>query len=155
MADFEAFKRLTLLYFAAASYSESVRRLGHPERAARFLLHARPPLRPGPARCVALALTMPDASGDPRAARTRLFAEIDRAIEPFDTAGLRDRGRRDWYPVLAADLVAGRRSSARRPGRSACCSPAVASRARRRTAHIAFFAGICRSVRLTHMWPAM
>ena len=50
---------------------------------------------------------MPDASGDPRAARTRLFAEIDQAIEPFDIAGLRDRSRRDWYPVLAADLVAG------------------------------------------------
>ena len=50
---------------------------------------------------------MPDASGDPRAARMRLFADIDRAIEPFDTAGLRDRSRRDWYPVLAADLVAG------------------------------------------------
>ena len=27
-------------------------------------------------------------------------------IEPFDTAGLRDRSRRDWYPMLATDLVA-------------------------------------------------
>jgi hypothetical protein len=35
-----------------------------------------------------------------------LFDRIDRAIEPFDTAGLLDRTRRDWYPVLAADLVA-------------------------------------------------
>ena len=34
-----------------------------------------------------------------RTARAR--ARIDRAIEPFDTAGLLDRGRRDWYPVLA------------------------------------------------------
>ena len=39
-------------------------------------------------------------------ARQALEARIDRAIEPFDTAGLLDRGRRDWYPVLAADLVA-------------------------------------------------
>ena len=107
MADFEAFKRLTLLYFAAASYSEAVRRLGHPERAPGFLLHADARFRPALRRCVASVLTMPDASGDPRAARMRLFADIDRAIEPFDTAGLRDRSRRDWYPVLAADLVAG------------------------------------------------
>jgi FADH2 O2-dependent halogenase len=31
---------------------------------------------------------------------------IDRLIEPFDTAGLLDRSRRDWYPVLTADLLA-------------------------------------------------
>ena len=49
MADFEVFKRLTLLYFAAASYTEAVRRLGHPERAPGFLLHADPPVRAGAA----------------------------------------------------------------------------------------------------------
>ena len=49
MADFELFKRLTLLYFAAASYSEAVRRLGHPEKAPGFLLHADPPVRAGAA----------------------------------------------------------------------------------------------------------
>ena len=38
-------------------------------------------------------------------ARAALFERIDRAIEPFDTAGLLDRTRRDWYPVLADDLV--------------------------------------------------
>jgi hypothetical protein len=32
---------------------------------------------------------------------------IDRAVEPFDTAGLLDRSRRDWHPVLASDLAAG------------------------------------------------
>ena len=37
---------------------------------------------------------------------TALFDRIDRAIEPFDAAGLLDRTRRDWYPVLASDLVA-------------------------------------------------
>ena len=107
MADFPLFKRLTLLYFAAASYSEAVRRLGHPEKAPGFLLHADRRFGPALRHCVGAVLTMPDASGDPRAARTRLFEDIDRAIEPFDTAGLRDRSRRDWYPVLAADLVAG------------------------------------------------
>ena len=34
-----------------------------------------------------------------------LLARIDRAIEPFDVAGLLDRRRRDWYPVLADDLL--------------------------------------------------
>lgn len=107
MADFELFKRLTLLYFAAASYSEAVRRLGHPERAAGFLLHADPRFGPALRHCVDSVLTMPDASGDPRQARRDLCSAIDRAIEPFDTAGLLDRSRRDWYPVLASDLIAG------------------------------------------------
>jgi hypothetical protein len=40
-------------------------------------------------------------------ARQALLDRIDRAIEPFDTAGLGDRGRHDWYPVLAGDLQAG------------------------------------------------
>jgi hypothetical protein len=38
-------------------------------------------------------------------AREALLNRIDRAIEPFDIAGLGDRARHDWYPVLAADLV--------------------------------------------------
>ncbi len=107
MADFEVFRKLTLLYFAAASYTEAVRRLGHPERAAGFLLHADRRFGPAMQRCVDAVLTMPDASGDPRAARRRLFADIEEAIEPFDIAGLRDAGRHGWYPALAADLIAG------------------------------------------------
>jgi FADH2 O2-dependent halogenase len=107
MGDFPLFKRLTLLYFAAASFSEAAHRLGHPERAPGFLLHADPVFGPAMRRCVNATLTMPDASGDPRAARRRLFDDIDRAIEPVDVAGLLDRTRRDWYPVLASDLVAG------------------------------------------------
>jgi hypothetical protein len=51
--------------------------------------------------CAALAAAAPDD-----AARAALLDRIDRAIEPFDTAGLLDRTRRDWYPVLAADLIA-------------------------------------------------
>ena len=132
MADFELFKRLTLLYFAAASYSEAVRRLGHPGAGARASCCT--PIRGSGRRCGAASravLTMPDASGDPRAARARLFEDIDRAIEPFDTAGLRDRSRRDWYPVLAADLVAGAPKLGATAGRSACCWPAAASPARR------------------------
>ena len=101
MDDPAVFKRLSLLYFAAASFSETVRRLGRPDLAPGFLLRTHPVFAAELAACITLAA--PAGNG---AARAELESRIDRAIEPFDTAGLRDRGRRDWYPVLASDLVA-------------------------------------------------
>jgi FADH2 O2-dependent halogenase len=94
------FKRLSLLYFAAASYSETARRLGRPDLAPGFLLSAHPTFGQELAACAALAL---DARSEP--AQRALESRIDRAVEPFDAAGLRDRSRRDWYPVLASDLL--------------------------------------------------
>ncbi len=102
MADPELFKRLTLLYFAAASFSEAVRRLGRPHLAPGFLLHAHPEFGAEVRACSARATEQPSGT-----ARNALFDRIDRAIEPFDTAGLLDRSRHGWYPVLATDLVAG------------------------------------------------
>jgi FADH2 O2-dependent halogenase len=102
MDDPPLFKRLGLMYFAAASYSEAVRRLGRPHLAPGFLLHAHPQFGGEIRACAALAGTAPTG-----AARNTLFERIDRAIEPFDTAGLLDFSRRDWYPMLASDLVAG------------------------------------------------
>ena len=100
MDDPELFKRLSLLYFAAASFSETARRLGRPELAPGFLL----------CRNAEFAAEMSDILETIRASsgfdRQRLLARIDRAIEPFDVAGLRDRSRRDWYPVRADDLLA-------------------------------------------------
>ena len=55
MADPALFKRLSLLYFAAASYSETARRLGRPQLAPGFLLHAHPRIRPELRACAALA----------------------------------------------------------------------------------------------------
>ena len=101
MADPPLFKRLSLLYFAAASFSEAARRLGRPGLAPGFLLCAHPTFGPELAACASLAAGAPHGS-----ARRGLEARIDRAIEPFDTAGLLDRGRRDWYPFVAADLLA-------------------------------------------------
>jgi len=100
MADPVLFKRLSLLYFAAASFSETVRRLGRPHLAPGFLLNEHP--RFGPELLASAALA---AGGPTGASRIALFDRIDRAIEPFDAAGLLDRSRRDWYPVLASDLV--------------------------------------------------
>jgi len=101
MDDPPLFKRLSLLYFAAASFSETVRRLGRPELAPGFLLSAHPAFAPELAACASLAAAAPRG-----AARHALEERIDRAIEPFDTAGLLDRERRDWYPVVAGDLLA-------------------------------------------------
>jgi tetracycline 7-halogenase / FADH2 O2-dependent halogenase len=102
MTDPALFKRLSLLYFAAASYSEAARRLGRPELAPGFLLHAHPRFGAELRACAALAAARPQGPD-----RDALSDRIDRAIEPFDTAGLLDRTRRSWYPVKADDLVAG------------------------------------------------
>jgi tetracycline 7-halogenase / FADH2 O2-dependent halogenase len=101
MADPPLFKKLSLLYFAAASFSEAVRRLGRPSLAPGFLLSAHPDFGPELAACSLAAMRAPSG-----AERDDLCDRIDRAIEPFDTAGLLDRHRHDWYPVLASDLLA-------------------------------------------------
>jgi tetracycline 7-halogenase / FADH2 O2-dependent halogenase len=101
MDDPALFKRLSLLYFAAASFSETVRRLGRSDLAPGFILSAHPTFGPELEACSLLAASSSQGPG-----RQALEARIDRALEPFDTAGLLDRGRRDWYPVLASDLVA-------------------------------------------------
>jgi FADH2 O2-dependent halogenase len=99
MGDFQVFSALTLLYFAAASYSETVRRLGKPQLASSFLLHDHPVF--GPASRELLGRSMLPRT---KAESGRFVAEILRAIEPFDIAGLGDSGRNHWYPVDAADL---------------------------------------------------
>ena len=95
---FRAVQTPQLLYFAAASYTETVRRLGRPA-APGFLLRDDPSF--GPELRAARTPRGDARAADPRDALSR----IDRAIEPFDVAGLRDRARRDWYPVRAGDLL--------------------------------------------------
>lgn len=94
------FTRLSLLYFAAASFSEAARRLGRPHLAPGFLLRGHPRFGDELRACAREAARRP--IGD---ARQALFDRIDRAIEPFDVAGLADRARRNWYPALASDLL--------------------------------------------------
>lgn len=101
MDDPELFKRLTLLYFAAASFSEASARLDGRVAARGFLLSRDPVFAPALRACVAAARRQPQGAD-----RERLLARIDQAIVPFDVAGLSDRGRRDWYPVRAGDLLA-------------------------------------------------
>jgi tetracycline 7-halogenase / FADH2 O2-dependent halogenase len=102
MGDAALFKRLSLMYFAAASYSEAVRRLGRPRLAPGFLLHGHPQFGPEVLACATLASS--PLTGEKRSS---LLGRIDRAIQPFDTAGLLDDSRKSWYPVLSDDLMAG------------------------------------------------
>ncbi len=89
MGNFEEFTRLSLLYFAAASYSETARRLGKPYLAPSFLLHDHPQFGPAMERALA----------DPTIESTM------RAIEPVDVAGLSDSTRGNWYSADAMDLL--------------------------------------------------
>jgi FADH2 O2-dependent halogenase len=100
MNNFPVFKSLSLLYFAAASYSETVRRLNKPHLAKSFLLHDHPVF--GVASRALIDRAMRTTSGEESA---HLSQEILRAIESFDVAGLSNPDRRSWYPVVAEDLL--------------------------------------------------
>jgi FADH2 O2-dependent halogenase len=135
MEDFERFKRLALLYFAAASYSEAAKRLGRDEAAHGFLLCDDPIFGSELRACAATACTAM-TGGD----RDALFARIDRAVQPFDVAGLGDRSRRDWYPVDADDL----RAAAPLLGASPAEIEALLERCGFAGAHVAGGAGTAR-----------
>ncbi len=107
LGDFPLFAALSKLYFAAASFAEASRRLRRPDSPRRFLCADHATFGPASAECCRLALGA-FARGRPTAAeREALLERIDRAIEPVDVGGLRDRSRRNWHPVLAEDLLAG------------------------------------------------
>ncbi len=98
--DFPVFASLTRLYFAAASYAESARRLGRPAMAGSFLSADHPTFGPALAACCRMALV--DGPGS----REALLAIIRETIEPLDVIGLGDASRRNWYPVDPHDLQA-------------------------------------------------
>jgi FADH2 O2-dependent halogenase len=101
MHDFELFSALTLLYFAAASYTEAARRLGKPMLAGNtFLLGEHAVFGPHCRACVDAALR------NPTGLREALLRNIAAAIEPVNIAGLGRTERRNWYPALAEDLFA-------------------------------------------------
>ena len=104
-ADFELFSALTLLYFAAASYSEAARRLGRPELAGSFLCASRPDFGPAFDACCKGVLEG-SRRGTLPAERDLWIARIHETIAPLDVAGLSDRSRRNWHPVEAAPLLA-------------------------------------------------
>jgi FADH2 O2-dependent halogenase len=100
MNNFSVFKAISLLYFAAASYSETARRLGKPYLAKTFLLQDDSEF--GPA-CRGLLERARRLTSEQES--TQLVEDILRAIEPFDVAGLSNPNRRSWYPVDAEDML--------------------------------------------------
>jgi FADH2 O2-dependent halogenase len=99
MDNFEVFSALSLLYFAAASYSETVRRLGKAHLAKSFLLHDHTAF--GPASRVLIERAMRRKGQEES---KRLIEDILRAIEPINVADLGNPRRLNWYPVDADDL---------------------------------------------------
>ena len=98
--NFPVFSAISLLYFAAASYTEAVRRLGRSQLTSSFLLYDHSSFGEECARVLEQAHSVSDQS------TTRaMIEEIRRVIEPVDVAGLSDFTRRNWYPVDAEDLL--------------------------------------------------
>jgi FADH2 O2-dependent halogenase len=100
MNNFPVFVSLSLLYFAAASYSEAARRLGKSHLAPSFLFYDHPVFGPACVRLFERAqqpLTKTEAA--------ELAHDILLAIEPFNVAGLGRQERRNWYPVETSDLL--------------------------------------------------
>ncbi len=94
MNDFQTFTERTMLYFAAASYSESARRLGNGHLAPGFLLRKH----------AVFGQRIRELAEAP--AHADLAQEIREGIQPFNVAGLSNPVCRNWYPALAEDLIA-------------------------------------------------
>jgi tetracycline 7-halogenase / FADH2 O2-dependent halogenase len=100
MDRFPAFASLSMLYFAAASFSESARRLGKARLAPSFLLHDDPHFGPAMHRCLQRA-----KSACTQLEMDELGKDVSQAIEPINVAGLANPHRRNWYAVDANDLL--------------------------------------------------
>jgi FADH2 O2-dependent halogenase len=104
-ADFELFAALSLLYFAAASFGETARRLGRADLAGSFLGGDHPAFGPALSDCCRRAIRM-GKNGTSSTEHADLISRIFAAIEPWDVAGLTDGRRRRWHPMEAAPLLA-------------------------------------------------
>ncbi len=99
MDNFAVFRAISMLYFAAASFSETVRRLEKPHLAQSFLLCNDPHFGPASRRLLERA-----QAGIAEHDSALFVEQVRRAIEPFDVAGLRAQHAMPWYPVDADDL---------------------------------------------------
>ena len=90
------FNLLTLLYFAAVSFTETAWRLGKPELASSFLLGNNENICRGRSKLCAVA----------RAGGAITQEAVASTIATYDIAGLGDFRRANWYPVDFNDLVA-------------------------------------------------
>jgi FADH2 O2-dependent halogenase len=95
------FTAVSLLYFAAASFTETAKRLGRHDLAGEaFLLCEDPKFGPSFRHCLERVLSNRKTPDD-----EEVIDQIYSVIEPVDIAGLADRVRRNWYDVRADDLL--------------------------------------------------
>ena len=94
---FAQFTAYSMFYFAAASFAEMSRRLGVPSPEPRFLAADR----------TSFAEALVGLSPQSRVFDARYAADVARAIEPLNIAGLCDAAKRNWYPVDLQDTVRG------------------------------------------------
>lgn len=98
----ERFQKLTMLYFAAVSFAETMRRLGRPADTTVFLLRKRPGFGAEMLRlCDAVSRGELPNSAD-------MLGRIEALIEPINVTGLNVPAKRNWYGCEAADLFAAR-----------------------------------------------
>jgi FADH2 O2-dependent halogenase len=102
MNNFPVFADLTMLYFAAASYSEMARRLGTPELAGGFLGVNHPVFGPALRR-----ITAQVRAGETRLPHAEFSAQVAEAVDCLNIAGLCDPRKRHWYGVDWDDVVRG------------------------------------------------
>jgi len=98
--DFELFSKISLLYFAAASYSESAIRLGKPELAKTFLLYDHPVFGEKALRCYEDAMHITSKSE-----KDTLIQDIFKTIQSIDVAGFGKKEHHNWYPVDGNDMI--------------------------------------------------
>ena len=96
MGDFPAFTAVSLLYFAAVSFSETAHRLGKLDLAPGFLL-------PNSELLLEQAHTL-DGEDDTQA----FTGDVLRLIEPFNLGRFGDPTRNNRYPVRTEDLLQAR-----------------------------------------------
>ncbi len=99
MADFPTFVSVSFLYFAAASFAETARRLNRHDLASSFLLCDDPVYGPDFTR-----LCQQARESRTEAERSDLRTAILLAIEPLNVAGLGEETRRNWFPADPEDL---------------------------------------------------
>ena len=101
MHDFDLFRAVSLLYFAAAAYAETVRRMGKPHLADTYLLHGHAQFGP-PSRQLLERATQKLNPAERAALKENIYSLVDR----IDVAGLCARPANHCYPVRAEDLFA-------------------------------------------------
>lgn len=100
MDRFPLFVSLSMLYFAAASYSEAARRLGKPHLARAFLLGDNQHFHAAAQRCFERA-----REAFTESEMCEMSQEVAETIAPVNIAGLANAARQNWYPVDAKDLL--------------------------------------------------